>query len=626
MSHIGIKHGPFNAVLGTFSQNIPTYSNGDDTFFSVERHYFYGIDLGFKWQCVELARRWLLRRKGCLFKQSPNAADIWTDLKSIERVTDGRHFPLSLHPNGSSTAPRPDSFLIYPRSPDMPFGHIAIITDVVPGFIRVAEQNYKFHYWSEDFAREIPLIIKDGLYHLEDEDPISGWMHIEDDNQLTPLDESKMDTVLQQYKRVRKIGSMERCVASLARKNSDRSGSTNENDSSVPPFIEESLDEMIRVEKGAYYKIDHHLLSDIAWASNELHRMFLEATERVIGDDQLLIKFGIPEVFWTRIRQSWADEQDFAVTGRFDLAFDEKQLKVLEYNADSAAALAECAVTQEEWADTVNLPSKFMSAFQLHPVLVRNWKNLEINTRVHLLIEDDPEERLTALYMQTVINEAGIDSKLCITGTNDLQWKDSIIVDSDGQPLHIVWKLWMWETVFKDYIEATTDHDHTKAQEKPIDGERPRLCDILLNDRIRVIEPMWKVITSNKALLPVLCSMFPNQSLLLRTDWTLTDELKKGPFVQKPIVGRCGRNVTLINASSDNVIEENEGNFADRDSIYQELFSLKNYDGYYPIIGSWIVGRVFAGFCIREDKKLITDGDSPIAPCCIIWNDEEDND
>jgi hypothetical protein len=27
----------------------------------------------------------------------------------------------------------------------------------------------------------------------------------------------------------------------------------------------------------------------------------------------------------------------------------------------------------------------------------------------------------------------------------------------------------------------------------------------------------------------------------------------------------------------------------------------------------------FAGFGIREDKKLITDADSPVTACCIVW-------
>jgi glutathionylspermidine synthase len=77
--------------------------------------------------------------------------------------------------------------------------------------------------------------------------------------------------------------------------------------------------------------------------------------------------------------------------------------------------------------------------------------------------------------------------------------------------------------------------------------------------------------------------------------------------------------VTLYDVNGDAVIDETKGQFIDRNCIYQELFSLTNYDGYYPIIGSWITHGLFAGFGIREDKKLITDADSPVTACCIVW-------
>jgi glutathionylspermidine amidase/synthetase len=226
--------------------------------------------------------------------------------------------------------------------------------------------------------------------------------------------------------------------------------------------------------------------------------------------------------------------------------------------------------------------------------------------------------------MQNVFREAGIESKLCIM-TDKFYWKDSRIVDSDGVTVNVVWKLWMWETVFQDYIEATKERglDDKNSKTfidgwKPTDGEHPRLSDILLNDQIKVIEPLWKVITSNKGLLPVLWTMYPNHPLLLHSEWTLTDELKREPFVKKPIVGRCGHNVTLYENSGDSVIDETMGKFSARDSVYQQMFQLANYDGYHPIIGSWIIHDHFAGFCIREDQKLITDANSPVTACCLV--------
>jgi hypothetical protein len=186
---------PYNQVLGIASSNVPAYSNGDDDYFSGERHYLQGIFTGFKWQCVEYARRWLLIRKTCIFRNIGSASDAWHELKTIERVTDGQSFPLIAHENGSSVFPKKDSLLIYARCDDLPFGHIAVITDVERDSIRIAEQNYYFHRWSGNYARQIPIQHKNGGYYLKDRYKIYGWMEIVDNNYLQPLDESAIELI-----------------------------------------------------------------------------------------------------------------------------------------------------------------------------------------------------------------------------------------------------------------------------------------------------------------------------------------------------------------------------------------------------------------------------------------------
>ncbi|CAF4018761.1 unnamed protein product [Adineta steineri] len=182
----------YNEVLGIASTNVPAYSNGDDNYFSGEHCYFNGIFTGFKWQCVEFARRWLLIRKSCTFKSINTAADGWRELSSIERVTDGKKFPLIAHSNGSSTLPKKDSLLIYSRCRDLPFGHIAVITEVGRDYIRIAEQNYRFSRWSNNYARQISMTIKDGGYYLTDRYNINGWMEIIENEPLQPLDETAL--------------------------------------------------------------------------------------------------------------------------------------------------------------------------------------------------------------------------------------------------------------------------------------------------------------------------------------------------------------------------------------------------------------------------------------------------
>jgi hypothetical protein len=115
---------------------------------------------------------------------------MWNQLKYVERVADQQTFPLKQHPNGSPNPPIKDSYLIYPIQKDMPFGHVAVIVRVLPNAIRIAEQNFYFYYWPHHYARQIPVVLRNGLYYIKDEYEVYGWMEIDDNKQLKPLDES----------------------------------------------------------------------------------------------------------------------------------------------------------------------------------------------------------------------------------------------------------------------------------------------------------------------------------------------------------------------------------------------------------------------------------------------------
>ncbi len=98
-----------------------------------------------------------------------------------------------------------------------------------------------------------------------------------------------------------------------------------------------------------------------------------------------------------------------------------------------------------------------------------------------------------------------------------------------------------------------------------------------------VFEPLWTLIPSNKAILPVLWSLFPDHPYLLDTTFELTDTLRAKGFVKKPIVGRCGRNVSIFD-SSEGLIEATDGLFGDRDQIYQEFFPLARTGELYSAV------------------------------------------
>ena len=87
--------------------------------------------------------------------------------------------------------------LIYHRSgTEMPYGHVAVIVDVLPGFIRVAEENYDAYYWSGNYSRQIPYTMKNGSYFIEDSYPIAGWMSMNDSDRTAPLDQNTINAII----------------------------------------------------------------------------------------------------------------------------------------------------------------------------------------------------------------------------------------------------------------------------------------------------------------------------------------------------------------------------------------------------------------------------------------------
>jgi len=132
-----------------------------------------------------------------------------------------------------------------------------------------------------------------------------------------------------------------------------------------------------------------------------------------------------------------------------------------------------------------------------------------------------------------------------------------------------------------------------------------------------VYEPLWTLIPSNKAIMPVLKEMFPSSRFLLNTTYELTDALRKSGYAAKPIVGRCGANIALHH-QDEGLVAETEGKFTDRDTIYQELYCLPQVEGRNAQIQAFSVAGRFAGAGIRVDPSLIITTNSELLPLRVV--------
>jgi len=317
-------------------------------------------------------------------------------------------------------------------------------------------------------------------------------------------------------------------------------------------------------------------------ATNELHRICLEAVQHVI-DSNLFSRFRIPDRFAPLIKNSW-EREDLSLYGRFDLHYDGMHPpRMYEYNADTPTSLLEASVIQWYWLeDTFPERDQFNS---IHEKLTARWKEGGVNGTVHFASSRDHDEDFaTTVYMEDTAVQAGLKTKRLFM--DEIGWDGRRFVDMENQQISTLFKLYPWEWLID---EQFSEH--------------------LIGEPWRLVEPAWKMVLSNKAILPLLWEMFPEHPNLLPA-YTMPEPLG-GSYVKKPILGREGANVSMV-ANGKEVATG--GDYGDGDFIYQALMLPPCINGFYPVIGSWIVRDESAGIGIRESNVPVTQNTSRFVP------------
>ena len=611
------KHAPFGTLLGYAPGGVAIYSSNYESLNDLEqmddasfRHYLDKEYMGYKWQCVEFARRFLYLNYGTVFTDVRMAYEIFS-LRYLRQVVNDNILPLQAFPNGCERPPVAGSLLIWQQGGEFELtGHVAIITQVLDNKIRVVEQNVIHHPLpaGQQWTRELPLTYRDGKYAIQDtfdDTEILGWMtQTADDRHSLPQPQTPAPYLAIHCERVENHGQF--------------AGTwLNEQDPLEHTYVQANGGHTLNADPYRYFAVSRSAEQELIHATNELHLMYLHATDKVLKDDILLALFDIPEALWPRLRLSWQRRRHHMITGRLDFCMDERGLKVYEYNADSASCHAETGLILDKWAQQAGEVAGSDPGEYLLDALANTWKHSDATPFVHILQDHDAEESYHAQFMQRALTKAGFESKI-LHGLDELHWADSgQLVDGENRPVSCVWKTWAWETAL-DQLREESEADHAAL---PIRTGHPknavRLIDVLLRPEVMVFEPLWTVIPSNKAILPVLWSLFPHHRYLLDADFELNAELEQSGYAVKPIAGRCGNNIGLI-SHEDRVLDETSGKFAEQKNIYQQLWCLPEVAGRYIQLCTFTVGGHYGGVCVRSETGLVIKKESDIDPLRII--------
>ncbi|RMI35540.1 glutathionylspermidine synthase family protein [Nocardia stercoris] len=344
-------------------------------------------------------------------------------------------------------------------------------------------------------------------------------------------------------------------------------------------------------DESVHYEFEMDEILGLEAQVEVLHSMCLDACEHIVLTERFA-EFGLPEWSWGPIKESW-HRGDPYIYGRFDLRYDGRgPAKLLEYNADTPTSLLEAAIVQWHWLTDVYPDDDQWNS--LHEKLVDRWTEMRTtlaSSDLHFTwsgADSSGEDNVTTAYMQETAAEAGWNT--VALPIEEIGWDTELhrFVDLADATVHSIFKLYPWEWVLEDDFG------------KQVAGSLPKTT---------WIEPLWKTLLSNKALLAVLWEMYPGHPNLLPA--YVDDPHELTDYIRKPKLGREGANMTIVNAGHETATG---GVYGAEGYVYQLFDPLPAFDGMHPVVGAWMVGDSAAGMGIRETPGLITDDSSTFVP------------
>lgn len=350
-------------------------------------------------------------------------------------------------------------------------------------------------------------------------------------------------------------------------------------------------------QEGACYRFSAAQIDFLDRAVTELQRLCIEAVGRIIAERRYQ-PFALPPFMIPVIEESW-ERDEVSIYGRFDLAWDGRGMpRLLEYNADTPTSLVEAAIAQWYWLQDTNPSGDQYNS--LHERLVEAWKHWApslVEGPLCFLSQNTVEDNQTTAYLRDTAHQAGLPTVQM--NLDDLGWDPArgCFVDIDERPVRAAFKLYPWEFMARDEFGQHLGH-------------RPRPCHWL--------EPPWKMLLSNKAILPILWEWYPDCPYLLPTYQDGPRELATNGFVRKPLLGREGANVEICRPGQPVVASTPNPFYGAEGSVWQAIAHVPEFDGWTPVLGAWVVDGEPAGMGIRESRTPITDNRSCFVPHEIV--------
>ena len=173
-------------------------------------------------------------------------------------------------------------------------------------------------------------------------------------------------------------------------------------------------------------------------------------------------------------------------------------------------------------------------------------------------------------YLRDTAEQAGLRTRQLLM--TEVGWNQQRMCFVDNtkyeDPIRSIFKLYPWELMLDEAFAP-----QCLSQYK----------------QMRWIEPIWKLLLSNKGILPVLWKLYPGQELLVEAHVTADQsEAPRPGWIRKPMHSREGAHIVLINADGERI--ETEGPYLGGKHVDQRLgpavtFQDEHGESRWPVCG-----------------------------------------
>ena len=350
--------------------------------------------------------------------------------------------------------------------------------------------------------------------------------------------------------------------------------------------------------------------------------------DRAINERLALLKIR-PE-YWPALKNSWHRTdpvEDLTLATRFDLVVtDDGRIKLIEINGETPLLGAE-TVYQWNWLmdyqqnhakSAYPLPKNASQFNEYWERTAGQWRRIceEYDLRktgISFLVDEQLEEDAEMAMQLIQILHDEVDENIYtqlvyLRGLKDDRGQEiqrglgldeaGYFIDHVNERIPILWKMYDWSDLQNDMANA---------------GCTDALAKQLVTGEMKVIEPLWKQILSNKGAMALMWQQFKNSDYsqyLLPTyfDHDLSPEATRlllDMHVKKPLLGMEGMG-TSIELGGGSLEKREMFGYGAEGFILQEYIELPQAFDYYYVVGSWVIDDTAAGIILRGDRQRIT--------------------